>query len=148
MNLLFSFLVLSISGFDIKHFSHKMSLTAFPLLWCVHLSYEISIPLRLYKVKVAQSCLTLCNSMDCSLPGSSVHGIFQARILVSHSLLQIFPTQGLNPGLWYCRQIPYHLSHQGSLDCISSLIKYQWQFLLGITLFSALHNFLDGLIDF
>ena len=26
-------------------------------------------------------CLTLCNSMDCSLPGSSVHGIFQARIL-------------------------------------------------------------------
>ena len=32
-------------------------------------------------VLVAQSCLTLCNPMDCSLPGSSVHGIFQARIL-------------------------------------------------------------------
>ena len=31
--------------------------------------------------KVAQSCLTLCDSMDCSLSGSSVHGIFQARIL-------------------------------------------------------------------
>ena len=30
---------------------------------------------------VAQSCLTLCNCMDCSHPGSSVHGIFQARIL-------------------------------------------------------------------
>ena len=30
---------------------------------------------------VAQSCLTLCNSMDCSLAGSSVHGILQARIL-------------------------------------------------------------------
>ena len=30
---------------------------------------------------VAQSCLTLCNPVDCSLPGSSVHGIFQARIL-------------------------------------------------------------------
>ena len=29
----------------------------------------------------AQSCLTLCNPMDYSLPGSSVHGIFQARIL-------------------------------------------------------------------
>ena len=26
-----------------------------------------------------QSCLTLCNPMDCSLPGSSVHGIFQAE---------------------------------------------------------------------
>ena len=32
-------------------------------------------------VLVAQSCLTLCNPMDCSPPGSSVHGIFQARIL-------------------------------------------------------------------
>ena len=30
---------------------------------------------------VAQSCLTLCNPMDCSLPGSSVHRIFQARVL-------------------------------------------------------------------
>ena len=32
-------------------------------------------------VLVAQSCLTLCDPMDCSLPGSSVHGILQARIL-------------------------------------------------------------------
>ena len=31
--------------------------------------------------EVAQSCPTLCDPMDCSLPGSSVHGIFQARIL-------------------------------------------------------------------
>ena len=30
---------------------------------------------------VTQSCPTLCNCMDCSLPGSSVHGIFQARLL-------------------------------------------------------------------
>ena len=29
----------------------------------------------------AQLCLNLCNPMDCRLPGSSVHGIFQARIL-------------------------------------------------------------------
>ena len=33
------------------------------------------------KVKAAQSCLTLCNPMDCSPPGSSVHGIVQVRIL-------------------------------------------------------------------
>ena len=32
-------------------------------------------------VKLLQPCLTLCNLMDCSLPGSSVHGILQARIL-------------------------------------------------------------------
>ena len=31
---------------------------------------------------VAQSCLTPCDPVDCSLPGSSVHGIFQARIMV------------------------------------------------------------------
>ena len=32
-------------------------------------------------VLVAQSCLTLCDPMDCSPPGSSVHGVSQARIL-------------------------------------------------------------------
>ena len=41
--------------------------------------------LQCMKVKseseVAQSCPTLCNPMDCSLPGSSAHGIFQATIL-------------------------------------------------------------------
>ena len=31
--------------------------------------------------EVAQSCLTLWDSMDCSLPGSSLHGILQARVL-------------------------------------------------------------------
>ena len=30
---------------------------------------------------VAKLCLTLCNPMDCSLPGSPIHGIFQARVL-------------------------------------------------------------------
>ena len=39
-----------------------------------------SCPLK-WKVKVAQSCLTLCDPMDCSLPGSSVHEVLQARIL-------------------------------------------------------------------
>ena len=36
---------------------------------------------RLMKVKVAKLCPTLCDPMDYSLPGSSVHGIFQVRIL-------------------------------------------------------------------
>ena len=31
--------------------------------------------------EVTQLCLTLCDPMDCSLPGSSVHGIFQVRVL-------------------------------------------------------------------
>ena len=36
---------------------------------------------RKKEIEVAQLCLTLCNPMDCSLSGSSVHGIFQARVL-------------------------------------------------------------------
>ena len=36
--------------------------------------------------EVAQSCLTLCDPVDCSLPGFSVHGILQARVLVSRAL--------------------------------------------------------------
>ena len=31
--------------------------------------------------EVSQSCLTLCDPTDCSLPGSSIYGIFQARVL-------------------------------------------------------------------
>ena len=53
-------------------------------------------------VVVAKSCLTGCNPMDYSPPGSSVHGISQTRILewVCHFLLQgIFLDQGSNPGL-------------------------------------------------
>ena len=64
-----------------------------------------------------QSCLTLCNPMDYRLPGSSVHEDSPGRNtgVDSHSLLQgIFPTQGWNLGLPYCRQILYHLSHKGS----------------------------------
>ena len=37
--------------------------------------------------EVAQSCPTLCDPIDCSLPGSSVHGIFQARVLDRKSVV-------------------------------------------------------------
>ena len=67
------------------------------------------------KVLVAQSCPTL-DPIDCSPPGSSDCGIFQAKRVGSHSLFQgIFLTQGLNPGLLHCRRILYHLGHQGNL---------------------------------
>ena len=42
------------------------------LLQCMKVKGESEVP---------QSCLTLSNPMDCSLPGSSIHGIFQARVL-------------------------------------------------------------------
>ena len=49
--------------------------------------------------KLLQSCLTLCDPMDCSPTGSSVHGIFQARTWSRlHFILQaIFQTLGSNP---------------------------------------------------
>ena len=67
--------------------------------------------------EIAQLCPTLRNPLDCSLPGSSVHGIFPGKStgVGCHFLLQgIVPTQGPNPGLPYCRQKLYCLSHQGS----------------------------------
>ena len=54
---------------------------------------------NLHACSVARLCLTLCNPTDWGPPGSSVHGISQARVLdwVCHFLLQgIFPTQGSN----------------------------------------------------
>ena len=55
-------------------------LSLFPSL---SLNIYIFILIFLYESEslFSQSCLTLCDPMDCSLPGSSVHGIFQARVL-------------------------------------------------------------------
>ena len=66
--------------------------------------------------KSLQLCLTLCNPMGCSPPGSSVHGDSPGKNtgVGCHALLQgIFPTQGLNPGIRHYRQILYHLSLPG-----------------------------------
>ena len=73
--------------------------------------------LQCMKVKseseVAQSCQTLSDPMDCRQPGSSIHGIFQARVLergpIAFSIKQV-----LNPGLLHFRQILYQLNHKGS----------------------------------
>ena len=51
--------------------------------------YKTSITFTCVHPKLLQSCPTLCDRMDCSPPGSSVHGILQARILEWEG---IFPT--------------------------------------------------------
>jgi len=63
-------------------------------------------------VKVAELYLTLCDPMDCTLPGSSVHGILQARILewVAYPFSRGFSTQGSNWGLLHYRKI-HTLAH-------------------------------------
>ena len=67
--------------------------------------------------KSLQSCPTLCNSMNCSLPGSLSMGFSRQEYWSGcHALLQgIFPIQGPNPGLLHCRQILDHLSTRESL---------------------------------
>ena len=48
--------------------------------------------------EVSQSCPTLCNPVDCSPPGSSIHGILQARVLGCHFFLQgNLPDPGMEP---------------------------------------------------
>ena len=66
--------------------------------------------------EVAQLCPTLCDPMDCSLQAVRPWDFPGKNTGVGcHFLLQeIFPTQGLNPGLPHRRQMLYHLSHQGS----------------------------------
>ena len=61
-----------------------------------------------------QSCPTLGDPRDCSPPGSSVHGVLQARTL--EWAARAF-CRGLSPGLRHRRQILHHLSQQGSPDC-------------------------------
>ena len=74
----------------------------------LHFSYNFVIPCCCL---IGKLCLTLCDPMDCSPPGFSVHGILQARTLGvgCHFLLQgIFPTQGSNLHLLHCTRILYH----------------------------------------
>ena len=72
---------------------------------------------KIIYVPCCQSCPTLWDLIDCSPPGSSVHGDSPGKNtgVGCHALLQgIFPIQGSNPGLLHYRQILYHLSYQGS----------------------------------
>ena len=56
--------------------------------------------------EVAQLCLTLSDPMDCSLPGSSIHGIFQARVLewgaIAFSLNKLLLLLSHFSRVWLC----------------------------------------------
>ena len=86
------------SHYSVCHFS----LCLFPALHTC-LSHSIGKSKSCVSVLVTQSFPTLCNPMDCSPPGSSVHGIFQARMLewvtISFSYINL-PTVGRWSGWW------------------------------------------------
>ena len=72
---------------------------------------------RMVVVLAAQSCPALCDAMDCIACRAplSMEFSMQNTGVGSHFVLQgIFTSQGLNLGLLICRQILYHLSHQGN----------------------------------
>ena len=75
-------------------------------------------------VLVAQLCLTLCDTKNCSLPGSSAHGILQARILewvaILFSMGSSLP-RDQTPVSLHCRQILHHLSHQILLSLVKQM---------------------------
>ena len=95
---------------------------------------------------VAKSCLTLCDPIDCSLPGSSVYGIFPGKHtrVGCHFLLQkFFLTQGSNLN-WQVGSLP--LSHQGSpsvaypsSDCIRAVSQF-WTLLFPWSLAQCLSH--------
>ena len=86
----------------------------------VHNSVVFSRSTKLWKhsSEVDQSCPTLCNPMDWSLPGSSIHGIFQARVLewvaISFSRGSSQPRDRTQVSRVVGRCFLYCLSHQGS----------------------------------
>ena len=89
-----------------KEIATHSSILAWEISWRVEAG-ELSLCL------VAQSCLTLCDTMNCSSPGSSVHGDSPGKNtgMGCHGLLQgTFTTQEENRGLLHCRQILYRQS--------------------------------------
>ena len=62
--------------------------------------------------EVAQSCLTLSDPMDCSLPGSSIHGIFQARLLEWGAIDCLEITCWLHAFLIFPSRLIYHGKHR------------------------------------
>ena len=70
----------------------------------------LPFPSPMHESENAQSCPTLSDPMDCSLPGFAVHGLFQARVLEVIAIpfsRESSPTQGLKPSLPHCGQILY-----------------------------------------
>ena len=94
---------------------------------CLGFCLSLLISYKLcWKMLLAHSCPTLCDPMDCSLPGSCLSMGFSG--VACHFLLQvIFPTQRSNLGLLHCRQIRHYLSHQGKWFSLPSCIpKSEW----------------------
>ena len=77
--------------------------------------------------EVAQSCPTLCDPMDCSLPGSSVHGIFQAMLIT-----KVVKKNGQISVYFFMWP---HVEHQGTREVILTSL-----FVVGLALFDSVES--------
>ena len=104
--------------------SHPRLLPLSPKVSSVHLclffcfAYRVCIFLnqRTLKCVITQSCPTLCDPVDCNWPGSSVHGIFQAK-----NKARILEWVAIS----FSRGSLYPLSHQGSPENIKTFLQLQ-----------------------
>ena len=91
--------------------------------------------------EVTQSCLTFSDPMDCSLPGSSVHGIFQARVLewvaIAFCLVyfQLFYTLVVIKN-WAIFSLTFLIGHCGAQESESGFIRFLYMYLKSILLSS------------
>ena len=111
-----------------------------PPLWCLsdlEPYWILCLEREKVKVFVTQSCPTLfATPMDSSPPGSSVHGILQARILewVAISFSRGSSLPGSNLGFLHCRQILYHLSQSFLNPTLTDYSPLYPDFLLSVSL--------------
>ena len=102
---------------------------------------------------LAQSCLTPRNPMDCSRPGSSVHGIFQVRILEWLAISFRKSSWSRNRThiswvSWIGRQILYHwVTWEAHMNCSNSLQFSEW-FILWLHILGRLAWRLEGVFNF
>ena len=114
-------------------------------------------PIETLAVAVSlQSCPTLCNPMDCSLPGFSLHGILQARTLECHFLLQCMKVKSESEVIQSCATLSNPMdcslpgfSHYGIFQervlesgaiAFSGTVKL-WAILLNILYFTLLNKY-------
>ena len=108
--------ITSINFFNFLPIVAREYLLCIPGFIVLHCFFSLN-PFWKWKL-AAQSCPTLCDPMDCNPPGSPDHGILQARklewVAISFSRGSSWHRHWTWMGLQHCRQILYHLNHQGT----------------------------------
>ena len=109
---------------------HKTILNSILFYHCLFLHQHHAALKTMCACKVAQSCPTLCDPVDCSPPGSSVHEILQAGILGCVAIPFSRGSSWPRDQTWvFCiaSRFSYHLNHQGSPYCFSWHIASSFQ---------------------